>query len=54
MDLTKEYSILEAGLDRFVKIQKGQFTGREALLLQRESGVPQEFSTLEVDSGNLI
>ncbi|MDP6729896.1 MAG: FAD-dependent oxidoreductase, partial [SAR324 cluster bacterium] len=49
MDLTKEYSILEAGLDRFVKIQKGQFTGREALLLQRESGVPQEFVTLEVD-----
>jgi len=49
MDLTKEYSILEAGLDRFVKIQKGQFTGREALLLQRESGVPQEFITLEVD-----
>ena len=49
MDLTKEYSILEAGLDRFVKIQKGHFTGREALLLQGESGVPQEFITLEVD-----
>jgi dimethylglycine dehydrogenase len=47
-DLTIEYSALEAGLERFVRLDKGDFTGRDALLRQREAGVPQEFVTLEV------
>ena len=47
-DLTREYTALEAGLERFVHLDKGAFTGREALIKQREEGVPQEFVTLEV------
>ncbi|NKC14860.1 MAG: FAD-dependent oxidoreductase [Gammaproteobacteria bacterium] len=47
-DLTPEYSAFEAGLDRFVKLGK-DFIGKEALVAQRESGVPQRFVTLEVD-----
>jgi dimethylglycine dehydrogenase len=47
-DLTREYTAFEAGLDRFVALDKGSFTGREALLAQREKGVPQNFVTLEV------
>jgi dimethylglycine dehydrogenase len=48
-DLTREYSILEAGLSRFVRLKKDEFAGKEALLLQKETGVPQEFVTLEID-----
>lgn len=51
-DLTREYTPLEAGLDRFVKLDKGEFTGREALLRQKEAGVPQEFVTMEVHGVN--
>ena len=49
-DLTTEYTILEAGLPRFVRFKKeGGFRGREALLKQKESGVPQSFVTMEVE-----
>jgi len=48
-DLTREYSILEAGLSRFVKLKKDEFAGKEALVKQNETGVLQEFVTLEID-----
>ena len=49
-DLTTEYSILEAGLGRFVRFKKSEdFRGRAALERQREGGIPQGFVTLEVD-----
>ena len=51
-DLTREYTPFEAGLGRFVKLDKGEFTGRDALLRQKEAGVPQEFVTLEVHGVN--
>ena len=51
-DLTREYSVLEAGLDRFVHLDKGDFVGREALLRQQEDGVPQRFITIEVAADN--
>ncbi len=47
-DLNREYSALEAGLDRFVRLNKGSFTGRDALVRQQQDGVPQGFVTLEV------
>ena len=49
-DLTIEYSAFEAGLDRFITLDKGDFVGREALIAQREAGVPQDFVTLEVEA----
>ncbi len=48
LDLTREYSALEAGLQRFVRLNKGDFVGRDALVRQQEEGVPQRFITLEV------
>ena len=49
-DLTREYSILEAGLSRFVRLKKDEFVGKEALVKQIETGVPQEFVTLEIEA----
>ena len=49
LDLTTEYSAFEAGLDRFVQLNKGDFVGRDALLDQQREGVPQRFVTLVVE-----
>ncbi len=49
-DLNAENSVLEAGLDRFVRLQKGEFTGRDALIHQIEQGIPNRFCTIEVDA----
>jgi dimethylglycine dehydrogenase len=47
-DLTRDNTPLEAGLARFVRMEKGPFTGREALAQQLKAGVPLNFVTLEV------
>jgi len=47
-DLTSDYTPFEAGLDRFVRMNKGPFIGREALEKQLANGVPHRFVTLEV------
>lgn len=47
-DLTSDYTPFEAGLDRFVRMNKGPFIGREALERQLASGVPHRFVTLDV------
>jgi dimethylglycine dehydrogenase len=47
-DLTRDNTPLEAGLARFVRMDKGPFTGREALEQQQQNGVPLSFVTLEV------
>ena len=47
-DLTRDYTPFEAGLKRFVRMDKGPFTGREALEKQLAAGVPHDFVTLEV------
>jgi dimethylglycine dehydrogenase len=47
-DLSIEYSPFEAGLDRFVRMNKGEFIGRAALERQLAAGVPNRFVTLEV------
>jgi dimethylglycine dehydrogenase len=47
-DLTPDYTPYEAGLDRFVRLNKGAFIGKEALERQLAAGVPNRFITLEV------
>jgi dimethylglycine dehydrogenase len=47
-DLTRDYTPLEAGLDRLVRMNKGEFIGRAALEQQLAAGVPNRFVTLEV------
>jgi len=50
-DITKDHNALEAGLGRFVKFDKGDFMGRDALLKVREAGVERKLVMLEVDVG---
>ena len=47
-DLTRENTPFEAGLDRFVRLGKGGFIGKEALEKQQAAGVPNRFVTIEV------
>ena len=47
-DLTPDYTPFEAGLDRFVRMNKGDFIGKPALEKQLAAGVPHRFITLEV------
>lgn len=49
-DLNAENSALEAGLNRFVRLNKGDFVGRDALTRQQEAGVPHTYCTLEIDA----
>jgi dimethylglycine dehydrogenase len=51
-DMTNEVTAYEAGLDRFIRPDKGEFVGRTALLANRES--PRwQLVYLEVDPGAL-
>jgi dimethylglycine dehydrogenase len=47
-DMTRDYTPLETGLERFVRMNKGEFIGRDALARQQAAGVPNSFVTLEV------
>jgi aminomethyltransferase len=40
-EISEEINALEPGLDRFLKIDKGDFIGRDALLAVRDSGGPK-------------
>ena len=51
-DLSSDYSLFEAGLDRFVKLDKPQdFPGKAALLNEKQQGSKKRFVTLVVDAG---
>ncbi|MFD2739711.1 FAD-dependent oxidoreductase [Sulfitobacter aestuarii] len=51
-DLSTDYTTLEAGLGRFVKLDKPQdFPGKAALLREKEQGVAKRFVTLIVEAG---
>ncbi len=51
-DLSTDYSLLEGGLDRFVRFDKPQaFPGKAALLAEKQRGVAKRFVTLTVDAG---
>lgn len=47
-ELSIEYTAWESGLDRFVRLEKGDFIGRDALVKQREEGLNWNYVTLEV------
>jgi dimethylglycine dehydrogenase len=47
-DMTRDNTPLEASLDRFVRMNKAAFIGKEALEKQLAAGVPNRFVTLEV------
>jgi dimethylglycine dehydrogenase len=47
-ELSIEYSAYESAMDRFVKADKGDFYGRDALLASRDAGLRNLLVTLEV------
>jgi dimethylglycine dehydrogenase len=49
-DITLDYDPFEAGLDRFVRLGKGDFIGKAALLERRAHGTVQVFVPLLVDA----
>ena len=50
-DLSTDYTILQGGLERFVKWEKPDFVGKAALLSEKQKGVSKRFATLVVDAG---
>ncbi|MFK7744775.1 MAG: FAD-dependent oxidoreductase [Roseobacter sp.] len=52
-DLSTDYSLLEGGLERFVKLDKPQdFPGKAALQNEKQQGSKKRFVTLTVDAGD--
>jgi dimethylglycine dehydrogenase len=51
-DLSTDYTVLQAGLERFVDWTKPDFKGRAALLAEREVGPERRFATLIVQAGD--
>ncbi|MEO0829988.1 MAG: aminomethyltransferase family protein, partial [Pseudomonadota bacterium] len=50
-DLSTDYSLLEGGLDRFVRLNKAQdFPGKTALLNEKQQGVKKRFVTMTVQA----
>lgn len=47
-EISNTITVLEAGLDRFCKLDKPEFIGREALLRQQSEGVQRKLVGLEV------
>ncbi|UWQ24552.1 FAD-dependent oxidoreductase [Leisingera aquaemixtae] len=51
-DLSTDYSLLEGGLERFVKLDKPQdFPGKAAIQAEKQRGVKKSFVTLIVNAG---
>ena len=52
-DLSTDYSLLEGGMERFIRFDKPQdFPGKQALLNEKQQGVKKRYVTLVVDAGD--
>ena len=52
-DLSTDYTLLETGLDRFVRLDKPvDFPGKRAMLSEKQQGPKRKLSTLLVDAGD--
>tara|TARA_R110002094_G_scaffold11251_4_gene21108 strand:- start:1477 stop:3924 length:2448 start_codon:yes stop_codon:yes gene_type:complete len=52
-DLSTDYSLLEGGLERFVKLDKPQdFPGKQALMNEKQQGSKKRFVTMIVEAGD--
>lgn len=49
-DLSTDYSVLQSGLDRFVKWDKPDFLGKAALASEKQRGVAKRFALLTLDA----
>jgi dimethylglycine dehydrogenase len=50
VDMSADWTPLEAGMERFVALDKGDFIGRDALVQQREEGVERKLACLVVNA----
>lgn len=53
-DISADFTPLEAGLNMFVKLDKGEFIGREALIRQEEEGISRSLACITVECGDAI
>ncbi|UWR11131.1 GcvT family protein [Sulfitobacter mediterraneus] len=52
-DLSTDYTLLEGGLDRFVKLDKPQdFPGKASMQLEKQAGSKKRFVIMTVDAGD--
>lgn len=51
-DLITEFDPFETGLNRFVKLEKGDFIGREALLKRQAEGARKKLVTLQIGASH--
>ena len=52
-DLSTDYSLLESGLDRFIKFDKAQsFPGKESLLKEKQRGISKKFVTMIIEGND--
>ena len=52
-DLSSDYSLLEGGLERFVKLDKPQnFSGKASILNEKQQGRKKAFASLIIDAGD--
>jgi len=49
VDLSTDYTLLQADLERFIQWEKSDFLGKQALLAEKTQGVKKFFATLTVD-----
>ncbi|SFS41929.1 dimethylglycine dehydrogenase [Sulfitobacter marinus] len=49
-DLLTEFDPFETGLDRFVRLEKGDFIGKAALLQRKADGLRKKLVTLKIDA----
>ena len=54
VDMGPDYTPLETGMDPFVRRDKGEFIGREALVRQKEEGIARSLACLTVDCDDAI
>ena len=49
-DMSADWTPLQAGMERFVDFEKGDFIGRDALLEQKKQGVDRQLTCLVIDA----
>ncbi len=53
-EISPDYTPLESGLGFAVKLNKGDFIGRQALLAQKEQGITQKLCCLTLDDDRIV
>lgn len=54
VDMSPDFTPLEAGMEMFVKLDKGDFIGRDALVRQQEEGIARSLACMTVECADAI